>query len=277
MPETVTVSATAEPAALGAGAPRRRRWPSGWSRRLRRIAAVVVPFMLWDFAAAASDNRLFPGPFRVFEELWEQLTDGTLWFHGRVTLLRGLAGLAIAVVVGVLLGVLMATVRWLDAALQPLIVATYPVPKLALFPLLVLLLGFGPASKIAMVALECSYPIILTTYAGVQAIDKHYFWLARNVGAGPLARLQLMLRAASPALMASLRMAAPIMLVVIVVTELIGESRGLGYLIRQAGADFQPATALSIVLLLGIIGFTVDRTIVALSARTTRWAAQVRL
>jgi len=249
----------------------------GVARRARRIAAVVGPFVLWDLAAAASTNRLFPGPFTVFEVLWENVTDGTVWYHGQVTLYRGLLGLAIAIVFGVVLGVLLARSQWLDAALQLLIVASYPVPKLALFPLLVLMLGFGAASKVAMVAIECSYPIILTMYAGVQAIDKHYFWLARNVGAGPGARFALMLRAAAPSLMASLRLATPIMLVIIVVTELIGESRGLGYLVRKAGGDFEPATALAIILLLGIVGFVLDRLIVAATRRVTWWAGQVRL
>lgn len=244
---------------------------------MRRLSAVVIPFVLWDIVAGNSSSRLLPGPFEVFEVLFERIADGTVWFHAQLTFQRGLLGLLIAIVGGVLLGVLLATNRWLDAALQPLIAATYPVPKLALFPLLILIFGFGGASKVAMVAIECSYPIILTTYAGVQAIDKHYFWLARNVGAGPLAQLGLMLRAATPALMASVRLATPIMLVIIVVTELIGESRGLGYLIRQAGADFEPATAMAMILLLAIIGFVLDRLIVALTKRSTRWAAEVRL
>lgn len=256
---------------------RLRRPSSAVSRRLRRIAAVVLPFVAWDLLAASSTSRLFPGPFTVVEVLGDAVADGTIWFHAQLTFQRGLIGLLLAIAVGVPLAVLLARVRWVDACVQPLIVATYPVPKLALFPLLILLLGFGAASKITMVAIECAYPIILTTYAGVRAIDKHYFWLAANVGAGPLARFGLMMRAAAPALMASLRLATPIMLVIIVVTELIGESRGLGYLIRRAGGDFEPATALAIVLLLGIIGFVLDRIIVAVTKRVTRFSPQVRL
>lgn len=271
--------ATPAPNVQATGKGRRwlRRPPPSVASRLRRISAVVLPFVFWDLAAAASENRLFPGPFTVFEVLYDNLADGTVWFHAQLTFQRGLAGLAIAILVGVPLAVLLARVRWVDAALQPLIVATYPVPKLALFPLLILLLGFGAASKVAMVAIECAYPIILTTYAGIRAIDKHYFWLAQNVGAGPGARFALMMRAAAPALMASLRLATPIMLVIIVVTELIGESRGLGYLIRRAGGDFEPATALAMILLLGIIGFVLDRLIVALTKRVTRFSPKVQL
>lgn len=244
---------------------------------MRRLAAVVLPFVLWDIGAALSRSRLFPGPFQVAEVLYDLVADGTIWFHAQLTFQRGLIGLAIAIAVGVPFAVLLARVSWVDSALQPLLIATYPVPKLALFPLLILLLGFGAASKIAMVAIECAYPIILTTYAGVRSIDKHYFWLAANVGAGRRARFGMMMRAAAPSLMASLRLATPIMLVIIVVTELIGESRGLGYLIRRAGGDFEPATALAVILLLGIIGFVLDRLIVALTRRVTRFSPRVQL
>jgi len=276
--DVLTAPTGAPPARTGQAPQRRLRRPSPalW-RRLRRVAAVVVPFELWDIAAATSTSRLFPGPYTVLQVLWNNLADGTIWYNSQLTFSRGLLGLLIAIGVGVPLAVLLARVHWVDRCLQPLIVATYPVPKLALFPLLILLLGFGAASKVAMVAVECGYPIILTTYAGVQAIDKHYFWLAENVGARPAARFRLMMRAAAPALMASLRLATPIMLVIIVVTELIGESRGLGYLIRKAGGDFEPATALAVVLLLGIIGFVLDRLIVAMTRYVTRFSPQLQL
>src|SRR5690606_34941893 len=134
--------------------------------------------------------------------------------------------------------------------LEPIISATYPVPKLALYPLLILALGFGAESKVMMVALECFFPVVLTTYAAARGMDKHYLWLARNVKAGPLARFEIIMRAISPSFVAALRMAAPIMLVIMVVTELLGESRGLGYLIRRASADFNPELTMAIVLLL---------------------------
>jgi NitT/TauT family transport system permease protein len=270
------------PAAAARGAqseePSGRRRPREVTvRRLRRVAVVVLTFVAWDLVAAAAQSRLLPGPLAVAQTLGRALSDGTIWFHAQLTFQRGLIGLAIAVVGGVVFGVLLARVRWMDAALEPLVAATYPVPKLALYPLLILVLGFGAGSKIAMVALECAYPIILTTYAATQAIDKHYFWLARNVEAGVLARFRVIVRATTPAMVASLRMATPIMLVIMVVTEMLGESRGLGYLIRRAGTDFDPMTAMAVILLLAIIGFVLDRLIVFASNRTSRWAGDVRL
>lgn len=245
--------------------------------RVRRVAAVLLPFLFWEVAARLADNRLLPAPLEVVDRLIEDILSGRIWFHGRLTIFRGVVGLAIAVVSGVGLGFLLARVKWVEATLEPLVTASYPIPKLALFPFLILLFGFGGASKIAMVALECAYPITYNTYAGVQGVDRRFLWVARNAGAGGLARFGVLLRAALPSIMASLRMAVPIMLVIMVVTELIGESRGLGFLIRKAGSDFQPASALGVVLLLAVIGFVLDRLVVALTRRVAFWARGVRI
>lgn len=245
--------------------------------RFRRTVAFFLPFVLWEIAARLADNRLLPAPVDVVRTLWRLITGGTIWFHAQLTFQRGIVGLLIAVVAGVGLGFLLGRSRWAEAMFQPILAATYPIPKLALFPLLVLMLGFGGASKVAMVALECLYPIAYNTYAGVQDINKTYFWVAQNVGAGRLARGRMMLRAATPTIMASLRMAVPIMLVIMVVTELIGESRGLGFLIRQAGTNFEPDTALAVILLLAIIGFVLDRLVVAATRRLAFWAKGVEL
>lgn len=243
----------------------------------RRALAVVLPFLAWEMAARLADNRLLPGPVEVAGTLVSLIGDGTIWFHGSLTLQRGAVGLAVAIVAGLALGVLLARVRWAEAMFQPLLAATYPVPKIALFPLVILILGFGAASKIAMVALECVYPIAYNTYAGIQGVDRNYLWVARNAEAGLGARVSILLRGALPAVMAAMRMAVPIMLVIMVVTELIGESRGLGFLIRQSGTDFAPAEGLAVILLLGILGFALDRLVVWLSGRLAFWAKGVAL
>lgn len=253
----------------------RARWFAG--SRARRLGVLVALFALWEFGARVADSRLLPGPVAVVGQLATDLGSGLIWFHAQLTLQRGLLGLVIALVLGVAGGVLLARVRWADATFEPILAATYPVPKLALYPLLILALGFGGASKVAMVALECVYPIVYNTYAGVQGLDKHLFWLTRNVGAGRVARTGVMLRGATPSIMAGVRMAVPIMLVIMVVTELIGESRGLGFLIRQAGTDFAPQSALAIILLLGIVGFLLDRVVVAITRRLAFWARGVQL
>lgn len=246
-------------------------------RRVRRFLAVLAPFLFWQVAAVIADHRLLPGPSEVISTLVSDVVAGRIWFHAQLTLMRGGIGLGIAIIVGISFGALLARNRVAEATFQPLLAAFYPVPKLALYPLLIVILGFGAAPKIAMVALECAYPITYNTYSGIQSINRQYFWVARNAGASRRSMFRLMMRGATPAIMASLRMAVPIALVIIVVTELIGESRGLGFLIRQASSNFQPARSLAVVLLLGVIGFILDRIVVALTKRVAFWARGVEI
>lgn len=230
------------------------------NRRLRRILAVVGAFGVWQLLAVRSDSALFPTVDVVVERLFDDIESGLIWRHARVTLLRGGIGFALAVVVGVALGVLMARSRLVEAALEPLLAATYPVPKLALYPIFILWLGLGAGSKIALVALECVYPMAYNTYAGVRSVSKDQMWAALNAGASRTRIIRsVVLRSALPSILAGIRIALPIALVVIVVTELIGESLGLGFLIRSAGTRFQPQGALAVILLLAIIGFVLDR------------------
>jgi ABC-type nitrate/sulfonate/bicarbonate transport system permease component len=255
---------------------RGRPWlPS--ASRLRRIAAIVLPFLIWQLMADWAQNRLVPPPTLVIETLWEDLRSGLIWDNAKITFSRGLVGLGIALVVGIALGFAMARSRWVDAALHPTLTALYPVPKLALFPVFILILGFGAWSKIVLVALECAYPVIYNTYDGVQATQRSYLWVARNVAANRWERAKMFMRAATPSVMAALRMAVPIMLVVMVVTEFLGESRGLGYLIRRAGTEFEPESALAIILFLGIVGYLLDRLVVFATRRLAFWERGVEL
>jgi ABC-type nitrate/sulfonate/bicarbonate transport system permease component len=201
-----------------------------------------------------------------------------MWRHTQVTLIRGFSGFAIALVGGIALGVLMARSRVFEGILEPFLAATYPVPKLALYPIFILWLGLGAASKIALVALECVYPIAYNTYAGVKAVDRSHVWAARNAGAGRIRiTFAVMLKSALPSIMAGVRIAMPLMLVVMVVVEKIGESRGLGFLIRFASAQFEPQGALAVILVLAFIGFVFDRLVVLLTRVLAFWARGVQL
>jgi ABC-type nitrate/sulfonate/bicarbonate transport system permease component len=270
--------------ALVAGGPvgtPRRRMPRVrrviTASRVRRVGAIAGFFLAWWIASTLADNRLFPPPDAVVDRLVSDLVDGPLLSNAKVTLERAFAGLGIALVSGITIGVAMARNRVVEAMFGPLLAAFYPVPKLALYPVFILILGFGAGSKIALVALECAYPIAYNTFAGEQAIPRSYFWTARNYEASTWATLRMAMRAASPSVLASLRIAVPIMLVIITITELLGESVGLGFLIRDAGTQFLPEQAMSVILFLAIIGYVLDRLIVAITRRAVFWQKGVEL
>lgn len=247
-------------------------------RGLRRALAVAAAFGIWQGLALRSTSPLLPGVDTVVQRLLDDIGSGLIWRHAQVTLLRGGIGFGLAIVAGIGLGVLMARNRVVEAAIEPLLASTYPVPKLALYPIFLLWLGLGAQSKVALVALECLYPIAYNTYAGARAVNKSQMWAAMNAGASRLRIVwSIVLKSSLPSILAGIRIALPIAMVVMVVTELIGESLGLGYLIRSAGTRFQPEGALAVVLLLGIFGFIVDRLTVFATRKLAFWETEAEL
>jgi ABC-type nitrate/sulfonate/bicarbonate transport system permease component len=248
------------------------------SRRLRRVLAVAAAFGVWQFLALRSTSPLLPGVDTTVERLADDIGSGLIWRHAQVTLLRGGIGFGLAIVIGIGLGVLMARSRLVEAAIEPLLASTYPVPKLALYPIFLLWLGLGAQSKIALVALECLYPIAYNTYSGARAVNRNQMWAAMNAGVSRFRIIwSVVLKASLPSIFTGIRIALPIAMVVMVVTELIGESLGLGFLVRQAGTRFQPDGALAIVLLLGVFGFVLDRLVVAATRVFAFWEKEAKL
>lgn len=248
------------------------------SRRLRRTLVVIGVFVLWEVLARRAASPLMPTVGTVVERLVDDIGSGLIWRHAKVTLLRGFLGFGIAVVAGIALGIGMARSRLIEAAVEPLLAATYPIPKLALYPIFILWLGLGAASKVALVALETVYPIAYNTYSGARSVERTQMWAVMNAGASRWRVIRsVVLRASLPSILAGIRIALPIMLVVMVVTELIGESLGLGFLIRSAGTRFEPEGALAVVLLLGIIGFVLDRLTVLATRLLAFWEKGVEL
>ena len=244
--------------------------PQARSRALR-VGAVVAAFGAWEVAARLVDSALMPPLPVIVGRLGEDVASGLLWEHASATFLRGFSGLAIALVVGVALGMAMGLSPVVRGMFEPILAATYPVPKLALYPFFILLLGFGAASKVALVALETVYPISYNVFAGVSGMDRRLLWVAGNFRAGRLARWGVVARAALPSLLAGLRIAVPITLIVVVVTELIGESLGLGFLIRSASTNFEPEGSLAVILFLGVVGFALDRLLLVATRRLVFW------
>src|SRR5206468_2893377 len=127
------------------------------------------------------------------------------------SLARALGGFALAAVVGVALGVLMGRSAPVAAALGPFFSGTYPVPKIALFPIFIYLFGIGSLSKVLLIFLECLYPIVITTQAGGRAVNRVLVWSAANMGASRARILRsIVVPATAPFIFAGFRIALPI-------------------------------------------------------------------
>src|SRR5690348_17572866 len=203
-----------------------------------RYLPLLLLALLWEAVVQLGlvSRDLLPSLSDVLRAGWNLARDGDLWANGFASLYRGVAGLALAIVVGALLGIAMAWWRSVDAFAGPLVEALYPLPKSALIPVTVLWLGFGDGSKILLIFLGCMIPVTVGAYNGARSCEQALVWSARSLGAGRLRVLaDVVLPSALPEIANGIRTALALTFVLLVSSELIVARAGLGYLIGFLG------------------------------------------
>jgi len=243
-----------------------------------KLAGVVLFLLAWHGFSLLSDTRMFPGIDAIAAQFLQMLASGELLDNAQPTLATGLAGLLCALVLGSACGIACARNRYIDAALHPIVSVLYPVPKLALYPVVILVFGLGASSKVAQVTLECFFPIFVQMHAGARAVPKNLVWLAANSEATRLRYVRdVLLPTVLPSLLTGLRVATPIMLIVMCVTEFIGESVGLGHLIVRHASYFDTASAFAVIFFFGLLGLSADRLIVHARTRLVFWERGIHI
>jgi ABC-type nitrate/sulfonate/bicarbonate transport system permease component len=247
---------------------------SAVTRFVARWYSVPLVLAAWELLSrtGAVSKRLMPSLIDIAAAFVAALEQGDLVFHASISLGRALTGYALAVAAGVLVGVVMARSRLSEAMFEPIFSFGYPVPKIALYPVFIFVFGLGSLSKVMLIFLECLYPITINAYYGMRQVDRVHIWAAHNMGASRRQTFwRILLPAAAPSIFAGMRIALPISLIVVIITEIIGESRGLGYYISYASASFEYATAFAGIAAVALIGLTLDRTLVWLRSRVIFW------
>ena len=241
----------------------------------------VLPFLLigiamlvWEAAARSGlwSPLLFPSLEKIFRELALFFTKTEMLLEIQVSLERALGGFALAAVVGILLGIVMGRSRFAAALLDPLFSGTYAVPKLALFPIFIFVFGIGSLSKIALVFLECLYPIAIMTYAGARDVNRALLWSAQNMGASRAAILRrVVIPATTPFIFAGFRVAVPVAMIVVVITEMVASADGLGYQVIYALSSLRTDRMLAVVVVIAVLGYALDKAVVLLRDRLIYW------
>src|SRR5262249_34089534 len=231
----------------------RRRWRD----RAIEIASPLVLVALWEALSRGGllDTRFFPPPTSVVSALVQVVADGSIFPHIWATLGRVGAGLLIGGCLGVAAGLVLGLVRIVRVAMMPILAATMPIPKIALLPLLVLLLGLGNASKIAIVAIGVFFIMIYNTMAGVIAIPATYREVGRSFQASPLNFYRTVaLPGALPVILTGVKLSFAVGLLIVVPAEWSGVTRGVGYFTNQAWQVFDIPTMYVGFMVLGLIG-----------------------
>jgi ABC-type nitrate/sulfonate/bicarbonate transport system permease component len=242
--------------------------------RLRRYVLIIAGLVAWEIVARSGrvNPILFPSLVKILGEFGALLVHGDRLVEAWYSLYRALGGFALAAAVGVPLGMVMGRSAAVGNLLEPLFSGTYPVPKIALFPVFVFIFGIGSLSKIALVFLECLYPIVINAAAGARGVDRALLWSARNMGASRAQALRrVVVPATAPYLFAGFRVALPIALIVVIITEMIGSADGLGYFVMYNFSSFRTDRVLAAVLAIALLGLGLDRGLVAARSRLIFW------
>ena len=247
-------------------------------RRNRVVGAaleVTVPIALlvaWGLWSAGSDTFYFPPLTEILS------TFADTWLFERVgsdvvpSLVRMGLGYALAATVAVTGGVLLGLSRRARLAAGPVVEFLRAIPPPALLPFGILVLGVGDVMKVFLIAFVCLWPVLLNTIDGVTGIDPTLRETTRAYGVSRRDRiLRVVLPAASPRIVAGLRTSLSLALILMVISEMVASTNGIGYFVLQAQRSFAIAEMWSGIFLIGILGYAFNAGFVLLERRVLRW------
>jgi len=219
---------------------------AGWAehpavRWVLPVAALALVGDLWQLIVAVGRYPAFilPTPALVWSRFLATVSDGTLWWHTRLTLVEIFGGLALGLLAATVLGYLIAKSALLDRLLSPYIVASQSVPVVALAPLLVIWFGFGSLSKILVCALTLFFPVLVNTAVGIRGVSADLRALMQSLRASRWQTFSLLeVPAALPVLLGGLKIGVTLSVIGAVVGEFVGADRGLGFLLNLARGLF---------------------------------------
>lgn len=255
----------------------------GGLRRLLRsdrwisLASPLLLLLLWEGAARFGwiDTRFFPAPSSIFAALWRLSVSGDLLVHTGVSLRRLALGALLGGVPALLLGVLMGLSRPLRAMVDPLVSATYPIPKSSILPLILLIFGLGEMSKVVMVAIGVFYPIVINTTAGVLQIQGIYMDVGKSFRASRWNTFRtIAVPGALPFIMTGVKLGAGLGLILIAIAEMVGAKTGLGYMIWSAWETFSVEQMYVGLLMFALIGFLISAVLNLVEGWLIPWKAE---
>jgi ABC-type nitrate/sulfonate/bicarbonate transport system permease component len=244
-----------------------------------RFGALAAFLIIWETASRAGlvDKLFASSPSLIAAKFVEMIGDGSIWPHVAATAGVTAAGFGLAVLIGVPVGILMGRSELINATAEPFVAALYASPQVAFLPLLIIWLGIGFTSKVALVFIGSVIIMIINTETGVAQVDPRLVETARSFTASERQVLtKIVLPAALPIILAGMRLAIGRALVMVVVAEIYASNRGLGYLIFQAGGMYDTAQVFVGVGILAAAGVTLTALLRALEHWLAPWQFDAR-
>ena len=246
----------------------------GSESRWTGVAFLVLLGFLWEAAGRGGwiHPVFFPPLSRILATLVGIVTSGEIFSHLAVSLWRGALGYALAAIVAIALGVVMGYWRRAYEAGEIMIELLRAVPPPVMIPVAMVFFGIGDATKVFTIFFTCSFPILVNTIDGVRGVDPVLIRTARTFGLSSRQIVgKVILPAAAPFIMTGLRIATAIALILVVVSEMIGATSGIGYFILGNQRSLNVTKMYAGLFVLALLGYAVNRMFLLVDARLMAW------
>ncbi|MCZ7358164.1 MAG: ABC transporter permease [Candidatus Methanoperedens sp.] len=247
---------------------------------IQRSLIIVIFLALWEILPDAGivDRAFLPPVSEVVAALIKMLSSGILIEHILISLQRAFLGFALAVLVAIPLGILMGWYKLFERFVDPLIQAFRNTSTLALYPVFILFLGIGEASKVALLFQASLWPILINTISGVKNVDPLLIKSARSMAVSNVFIFRkVVLPSSIPSIASGIRMSASISLVVLVAAEMIGAKSGLGFLIINSQYNFMIPEMYAAIVTLVVLGLALNYALVWLEKKATGWKEEINI
>lgn len=236
------------------------------------VLAPLLALTVWYLASANSTSFYFPplgDMLTRFREIW--LGSGFVR-DALPSLSRMATGYALAAFLGIVLGVALGLSTWTQRLLGPIVEFMRAVPSVVMIPFGIVVFGVETTMKVFVITLGCSFPVILNTVDGVRSVDSTLLDVARTFRFSRMERLwRVILPSASPQIFAGLRASLSLALILMVVSEMVASTNGIGYAILQSQRLFAVTDMWAGILALGILGYLINTILVMIERRVLAW------
>jgi len=245
---------------------------------IKRLWLLPVVLLGWELLARSLGNPYLPPPTKILSRMYE------MWFSGPYvlteqavenffpSLIRVTGAWALAVIVGVALGVALGRTSWLADYFEPLVEFARAVPPPAMLPVFLVLFQMGTQVQVATIVFGIVWPILLNSIEGARGVDILKIETATVFGVSAYLRLtRIILPAAAPKIFAGLRLSVSLALILMVISELKGSTEGIGYLLNLASNNADMPAIWAGVLLLGVLGFVFNSLFLMVERRVLAW------
>jgi ABC-type nitrate/sulfonate/bicarbonate transport system permease component len=245
-----------------------------YQTRLSGALLLLFLIILWEVLPRSGIiyARYFPPFSTVIGALLEGIRSGEILRQTAISIYRAFCGYLLAIIIGVTLGTLTGTIRWVSDLLDITVELLRPMPSVALVPIAILLFGTSNSYNISIITFGCTWPIFVNTFEGTRSVDTQWIDTARIYGATRYDLLRkVVVPAALPYIVSGLRISLATSIIVVTVTEMLASFRGLGFFIMDTYNGYRIPQMYSGIITIGLVGYGLNRLFLAAEERLMAW------